>query len=94
MQRRRIVPLEHADYELWQKGGGVSSKGIDSRLLRLVISERLTQIQQEYLSDYYFGGMNMREIARAHGVALSTVSRTIKRARCRIKDALKYSVRS
>lgn len=92
MQRRRIVSLERADFELWQSGGLSSSKKIDKRLLRRVISERLTPTQQVYLEDYYFNAMNMREIARARGVALSTVSRTIKRARNRIREALKYTV--
>ena len=94
MQSGRIVSLDRADFELWRSGAGESSKIIDKRLLRRVITERLTPIQRDYLSDYYFNGMTMREIAATRGVAVSTVSRTISRAKVRIREALKYTVRS
>ena len=93
MQSRRIVSADRAVFELWQQhSGGESSKGIDKRILRRVISERLTPIQREYLSDYYFDEMTMRDIAKKHGVTIPTVSRTIKRAKYRISESLKYLI--
>lgn len=92
MSRQRLVSLESAEFELWQqKTAGGSSKPMDKEMLRRVIEERLTERQQEYLSDYYFGGMNIYEISKTRGIAPSTVSRTLRRARRRIFDALKYT---
>ena len=93
MSRQRLVSIESAEFELWQqKTAGGSSKHVDSGILRRVIAERLTDRQREYISDYYFGMMNIYEIAKTRGIAPSTVSRTLKRARHRIFDALKYTV--
>ena len=93
MPKRRLVSLESAEFELWQNSAGESSRRIDSRVLKLVIDECLTQKQREYLTEYFFQEMNIPQIADLHGVAGSTVSRTLKRAKKRIFDALKYSVR-
>lgn len=95
MSRQRLVSLDSAEFELWQQreSSGGSSRPIDSGILRRVIAERLTECQRAYLTDYYFGRQNIYEIARARGIAPSTVSRTLKRARGRIYDALKYSIR-
>ena len=91
MYQRRIT-LEQTNFELWCDSGA-SSKAIDRRIVMRVVDERLTPIQREYLNDYFFKSMTMREIAKAHGVATSTVSRTLCRAKRRLKEALKYSVR-
>lgn len=93
MSRQRLVSLESAEFELWQQeSAGTSRKAVDSGLLRRVIAERLTERQREYLTDYYFEKLNIYEIAKTRGIAPSTVSRTLKRARGNIYDALKYTV--
>lgn len=89
----RFVSQDEADFELWQNSGTTSSTGIDSKLVKRVIDERLTPLQRDCLQRYYYDRLTMREIAKLRGVALSTVSRTIKRAENRIRDALKYCVR-
>ena len=94
MPKRRIVSQDRADFELWQGGGGISSKTVDRKMVLRVLDERLTPIQREYITDYFFSRLTMRQIAENRGVARSTVSRTIKRAENRIRDALKYCVRS
>lgn len=92
MQRRR-VSLERAEFELSQQHFGESSRSVDPRLVRLIIDDALSEKQREYLCEYYFDGLSMRQTAEIHGVALSTVSRTIKRAENRIRKILKYAVR-
>lgn len=90
---KRKISLEQAELELWQQSQGESSKSIDPRLVQRVIKECLSEKQQEYLRNYYFDGMSMRQSAEIHGVCISTVSRTISRAERRIRAALKYVVR-
>lgn len=93
MSRQRLVSLSSAEFELWQReNSGVNRRAVDSGLLRRVIAERLTERQREYLTDYYFEKLNIYEIAKTRGIAPSTVSRTLKRARGNIYDALKYTV--
>lgn len=92
MQRRR-VSLELAEFELSRKHCGEGSRKIDPRVVRMIIDEALSEKQREYLCDYYFDGLSMRRAAELHGVSLSTVSRTIKRAENRIRRILKYQVR-
>ena len=94
MSRQRLVSLDSAEFELWQQreSSGGSRRPVDPKLLRRVIAERLTERQREYINDYYFGKLNIYEIAKARGIAPSTVSRTLKRARGNIYNALKYTV--
>ena len=56
------------------------------RELRVVIREGLTKKQRETFMMYYGRKMNMPQIAKEQGVAISTVSRSLKRARRRIDD--------
>lgn len=62
------------------------------RAARAALSRALTPVQQKYLRCYYQDGMTMREIAARYGVAIPTVSRTIKRARTRLYDLLQYYI--
>lgn len=95
MSRQRLVSLGSAEFELWQQRESPvgSRRYIDIGVLKLVMAERLTERQREYITDYYFDRMNIYEIAKARGIAPSTVSRTLKRARGRIYEALKYSIK-
>ena len=59
--------------------------------LHRAIEEELTPRQSELLRAYLYEGKSMSQIAREHGVAASTVARTIARARERLARCLKYS---
>lgn len=61
------------------------------RNLRLVRSQELTQRQEEMVHLYYDMGLNIPEIARREGVCTSTVSRTLNRAKERLRRYLQYS---
>ena len=61
-----------------------------ARTMRLAIEEELTARQQEMVSMYYLQQLSMPEIAKLLGVNVSTVSRTIKRGRIRLKRCLRY----
>ena len=58
------------------------------KLLAAVLKENLTKTQKYYIILYYRDGMTMEEIAKLCGVNRSTVSRTLKRARERLKRAI------
>lgn len=47
---------------------------------------RLTRKQLAYSIDYYLLNVNQEEIANAHSISRSTVSRTIKRATIKLLD--------
>lgn len=51
----------------------------------------LTKKQFDYIKEYYLDGLKMQQIAERRGVDRSTVSRTLKRARHRLKMVLMYS---
>lgn len=50
----------------------------------------LTPCQRRYLDLYYHKHMTMRDIAAQHGVTVATVSRTLKRARIRLRQVLQF----
>ena len=60
--------------------------------LRSARQQILTPRQQEILTLYYDQGMNMRQIAALLEVNPSTVSRTLRRARQRLYQALRYTL--
>ncbi len=91
MARTRFVPIESAERELLNRLGG--SFKPDARLLRRIIADELTPVQLRYLEDYYFNGLGMSRVAELNGVSVSTVSRTLKRARERIRRAMSYAMR-
>lgn len=51
----------------------------------------LTKAQLECITAYYVEGLKMRQIAERRGCDRSTVSRTLKRARHRLRMVLMYS---
>lgn len=69
-------------------GGSLGSR------VRRVVDEELTERQREMVYMYYFQGMSMPDIAVTLGVSPSSVSRTIKRGRGRIRKYLKYNGRA
>lgn len=51
---------------------------------------KLTDDQWMYLSEMYDGGMSVTEIAAAHDVNKSTVSRSVNRAKKTLQDYLQF----
>lgn len=60
------------------------------RALADILQHDLTERQHEMIQLYYYEGMNTRKIAQALGVNKSTVSRTLERARERIRKHLRF----
>lgn len=61
--------------------------------VRIAINEELTDRQSELINLYYPEQMSMTEIAKNLDLSPSTVSRTLKRGRGRLKRYLKYNGR-
>ena len=73
--------------ELSQTPGGLGNH------VRTAMREELTDRQRELIEKYYLYGMSMTEIAEELELSPSTVSRTIKRGRERIRKYFKYNGR-
>lgn len=61
-----------------------------SRAVREVIKNELSARQKQFIVLYYYEGMRMTEIAEETGVNVSTVSRTLARARKNVAKSTKY----
>ena len=66
--------------------------GTYPKLLAEVLRDSLTTSQRRYILMYYRDGLTMEEIAHTCGLNRSTVSRTIKRARERLKRAIRVEL--
>lgn len=64
-----------------------------SNRVRAAMNEELTDRQRELINLYYIEQMSMTEIAQTLDLSPSTVSRTLKRGRIRLKKYLKYNGR-
>lgn len=73
--------------------GLVAVDGNVSNRVRVAMNEELTDRQRELIQLYYLENMNMTKIARQLGISPSTVSRTLKRGRGRLRKYLKYNGR-
>mgnify|MGYP000558130270 CR=1 FL=1 len=62
--------------------------------LRGAINSELTKRQKQLIGMYYIEQMPMQDIADELGLHISSVSRTIKRGRERLKSALSYGGRN
>lgn len=62
------------------------------RNLRLAREQELTARQRQMLTLYYDQGMNIPQIALKLGLNRSTVSRTIRRAKERLYNCLRYTL--
>lgn len=65
------------------------SDGIKNTLKKIIDNE-LTPLQKSIIYQYYYENKNIPQIACESGVNKSSVCRTLKRARARIGNALKY----
>lgn len=73
--------------------GLVYAGGSLGRRVKLAVAEELTERQRELIFLYYIEEKSMTEIADSLGISPSTVSRTLKRGRTRIRKYLKYNGR-
>lgn len=66
----------------------------NSRMLihavRMAWHAALTPVQRTYIQEYYINRKTMQHIAEEYGVSRGTVSRTLRRARDRLHNALQY----
>ena len=83
------------DLVAWERANGEDNSEALERLrrnLRRVRQEELTPRQAEMLHLYYDLGRSMPRIAADLGVNKSSVSRTLARARARLKRYLRYTL--
>lgn len=73
-----------------ESGGGCGA----TAMVRQAIESELTPRQSQLVHMYYIEQMQMQDIADEMGLHISTVSRTIKRGRDRLKSSLRYGGRS
>ena len=91
MARMRRVGLEGAERELSQaRKEYLSLITVPKASLLLAIETELTPTQNRYIKEYYFNAKTLAQIANEYSVDVSTVSRTVKRARARLIFAFKY----
>lgn len=82
------------DLAAWEQANGEDNSEQLARLrrnLRRVRESELTDRQAEMIHLYYDLGMSITQIAQEKGVNKSSVSRTLKRGRERLKRYLQYS---
>jgi RNA polymerase sigma factor (sigma-70 family) len=82
--------FEEEIYKMYLQGELTNYKPKD--IMLKVLQQELTEIQLSLVEMYYFQHMNMVQIAEVLGKDTSTISRTLKRARQRIKRFMKYFV--
>jgi|GEM_PF-78051 len=81
------------DLTAWQRENGSDNSEQLAHLqrkLRQAREEELTPRQREILAMHFDGQMTIAQIARELGVCSSTVSRTIARAKNRLRRCLQY----
>ena len=82
------------DLALWEQLHGDTNSEQLARLLRRLRQAReqeLTPRQREFLLLYYDQRLSMQAIADRYGVHVSTVSRTLRRGRERLRHVLQYA---
>ena len=82
------------DLAAWERDNSEDNEEQMDRLrrnLKRVRDVELTERQAEMIHLYYDLGMSIPQIAREQGVHKSSVSRTLKRGRERLKKYLQYS---
>jgi len=84
---------EYRDYLLSLNDDNSYSRNTLRKNLRRAISEELTQRQKELLIMYYIRRQTMVEIANELSLSPSSVSRTIKRGRIKLKRCIRYGAK-
>lgn len=83
------------DLMAWNRATGEDNSEQLERLrrnLRRARETELTARQKEIVRLYFDQDMSITEIARREGIHKSTVSRTLNRAKARLKSHLQYSL--
>ena len=99
MQRTRSEKLrfdKYGHYRRYLEGLGEDNAEQHYQLLQNLIhamETELTNRQQQYVRLYYGHSMTMPEIARSQQVSVSTVSRTLSRARTRLSRCLRFGAK-
>ena len=60
-------------------------------ILNYIITNKLSKKQQRILNLYYYENYKMKDIANIIGIDKSTVSRSIKRSKSKIKEYMNFS---
>lgn len=96
----RQVPYDNTfgmvDYRVWTDLMCDDNKDTMNRLKRnllIALEKDITERQREYMIMYYSKRMTMEKIGEYFGVNKSTVSRTLKRGRNRLRRCLRYGAR-
>ena len=74
--------------------GATNSRQLSAmkKALGQAIKTELTERQKQMVTDYYFGGESVTQLAAKYGISKSTVSRHLSRSRERLKGALRYGM--
>ena len=92
----RVRPGEwYGDMAAWLQSSGADNGEQLSRLrrnLRRAREQELTPRQNQVLELYFDRNLSMVDIARELGVNPSTVSRTLRRAKDRLRRCLRYGL--
>lgn len=86
------IETEKAAFRNWLNAAGgdnADELNYTKAAMKQAIREELSERQRAYMMAYY-GGMTMQQVAKKYGVNVSTVSRTIARARDQLRRVLKY----
>ena len=86
-------PELYGEFQRFIQGMGEDNSDQRRRLRRnlaAAVREELTDRQAQLIRMYYGEGMKMPAIARELGLNVSTVSRTLTRARSRLRRCLRY----
>jgi RNA polymerase sigma factor (sigma-70 family) len=77
---------------LFAEGDNSKKLSVMKKALKQAMQTELTDRQRDMVIEYYYGGATVTAVAEKFGVTKSTVSRHLKRARERLKRALKYGM--
>lgn len=85
------IESDKAAFRSWLNTGGSNADELNytKAAMKQAIREELSERQRAYMMAYY-GGMTMQQVAKKYGVNVSTVSRTIARARDQLRRVLRY----
>lgn len=86
------IETEKAAFRNWLNAAGgdnADELNYTKAAMKQAIREELSERQRAYMMAYC-GGMTMQQVAKKYGVNVSTVSRTIARARDQLLRVLKY----
>ncbi len=80
--------------DVFERESNSHKLSVMKKALVKAINSELTDRQRQMVTEYYFEGTSVTEIAKKHGLSKSTVSRHLSRSRERLKGALKYGMYS